>query len=61
VGQFSDAVETARKALALAEQQNKRDLAGSIKARIRLYQVGTPVRDTQGASAADSSRRWSEQ
>ncbi len=40
-GQFSEALEAARKALDLARQQNKLGLAKSIQAEIRLYEAGT--------------------
>ena len=35
------------KALDLATQQNKRALAESIQAKIRLYEAGTPFRESQ--------------
>jgi Flp pilus assembly protein TadD len=46
-GRFSEAVETARKALKLATQQNNEPLAESIKAKIPLYEAGTPFREKQ--------------
>jgi tetratricopeptide (TPR) repeat protein len=45
-GRFPDAVETARRALTLAERQNKAALAGAIRARLALYQGQTPFRET---------------
>ena len=42
-GRFPEAVDTARKAVALAEQQNKAQLARAIRDRIPLYQVHRPV------------------
>ena len=46
-GRFPEAVQTARKALELATQQNKQALAKSIKAKILLYEAGTPFREPQ--------------
>ena len=40
-----------RKALELAAQQNKQALAESIKAKISLYEAGTPFREPQHNSA----------
>ena len=42
-GQFSEAVEVARRALALATAQGKTALAGTLQARIQLYQAGRPA------------------
>ncbi len=53
---FPDAVQTARKALELATQQNNRSLAESIKTKLPLYEAGTPFRDMQQPSAAGSIR-----
>ncbi len=44
-GRFPDAVRTARNALKLALQQNNSTLAESIKAKIPLYEVGTPFHE----------------
>jgi protein O-mannosyl-transferase len=41
-GHFPDAVETAQKAVELAMRQNKAALADSLRARIKLYQAGSP-------------------
>ncbi len=43
-GQFFEAVETARKALRLATQQNNQGLAESIKAEIPFYEAKIPFR-----------------
>ena len=43
-GRFSEAVETAQKALDLATKQNKPRLAESIRAKISLYKATTPFR-----------------
>jgi tetratricopeptide (TPR) repeat protein len=43
-GRFPEAVETARRALALATEQNKQPLAEALKARIALYEAKTPFR-----------------
>ncbi len=42
--QFPAALATARKALALAERQDKRDLAHDLRTRIALYESGKPFR-----------------
>ena len=49
-GRFPEAVQTARKALELATQQNKQALARSIQAKLPLYQAGTPFRQTLSTS-----------
>jgi tetratricopeptide (TPR) repeat protein len=41
-GRFSEAVETARRALNLAEAQSKTSLAGALQAEMQLYQAGSP-------------------
>jgi protein O-mannosyl-transferase len=43
-GRFTEAVETARKALALATEQNKQSLLQGLQARIALYEAKTPLR-----------------
>ncbi len=43
-GRFSQAVETAKKAAALAEASGRSELAGDIRARLRLYREGRPYR-----------------
>jgi protein O-mannosyl-transferase len=43
-GRFPEAVETARKALDLARQQNHQGLAEGLRARIALYESGKPYR-----------------
>ena len=53
-GRFAEAVQTARKALELAEQQGKRPLAESIKAKIRLYEAGRPFRETKRPAPASA-------
>jgi tetratricopeptide (TPR) repeat protein len=47
VGRFSEAVQSARQAIVLAESQHNGALADKIRARISLYQVGTPYRDVR--------------
>ena len=54
-GRFPEAVQTARKALELATQQNKQALAESIKAKIPLYEAGTPFREPHQPSPARST------
>jgi len=44
-GRFPEAIETARKALELAAQQNEQDLAQSLNAKIKLYESREPYRD----------------
>jgi tetratricopeptide (TPR) repeat protein len=41
-GRFSEAVETAQRALPLAEAQSNTMLAGQLKAQLKLYQSGNP-------------------
>jgi tetratricopeptide (TPR) repeat protein len=55
-GRFSEAVETARKALELATQQNQPALAKSIEPEISLYKAGTPFRTTPQPPVARSIR-----
>jgi tetratricopeptide (TPR) repeat protein len=47
VGRFSDAIETARRGLALAIQRMNRPLAEALKVRIALYERGTPFREAR--------------
>jgi len=47
VGRFAEALQTARRALDLATQQNLRPLTEALKARIALYEAKTPYRETQ--------------
>ena len=44
-GRFSEAAETARRALVLATQQNDQTLMEGLKARMALYEAGNPFRD----------------
>jgi hypothetical protein len=46
-GRFSEAVKTVEQALALATSQNNASLAETLRTRIKLYQAGSPYRDTQ--------------
>jgi len=43
-GRFAEAAQTARRALALAMEQNQASLAERIKARIALYEKSMPFR-----------------
>jgi tetratricopeptide (TPR) repeat protein len=43
-GRFTEATATARRALAIANQQKDAQLAAGLSARIALYQAGTPFR-----------------
>ncbi len=49
-GRFSEAVQTAHKALELATQQNNQSVVESIKAKIPLYEAGNPFREMRPAS-----------
>ncbi len=55
-GRFSEAVQTAHKALELATQQNNQSVAESLKAKIPLYETGTPFRAMPQPPAAGSAR-----
>jgi Flp pilus assembly protein TadD len=55
-GQFSDAVQTARKAANLATLQGKPDLLESLQTQLPLYEVRTPFRDMRHSSAGRSFR-----
>jgi hypothetical protein len=44
-GRFPEAVETAKRALALAAAQNKTAEADRLRRQITLYQAGFPYRD----------------
>ena len=54
-GRFPEAVQTARKALDLATQRNELALAEEIKAKIPLYEAGTPFREPQQPSPMQST------
>lgn len=45
-GQFDKAAETAKRALNLPATQNNKPLAEAIQARLKLYEAGSPFRDT---------------
>jgi len=47
VGRFSEAVETAQRALRLAEAQPNPGLAGALQSEIKLYQAGSPFHGTE--------------
>ena len=47
VGRFSEAVEIARRAMALAAQRNDQHLSEALHARITLYKAKTPVREAR--------------
>ncbi len=55
-GRFPEAVQTARKALDLARQQNNQSLAESNRAKIPLYEAGTPFRDIKQSAPPGSAR-----
>jgi len=43
---FADALATAKRALAMAKQENRPELAKEIESRLRLYEAGRPFRET---------------
>jgi Flp pilus assembly protein TadD len=47
-GRFSDAVETARRALPLADAGGNSTLASVIRSQLELYEAGTPLRQSNG-------------
>jgi tetratricopeptide (TPR) repeat protein len=49
-GRFPDAIDSARRALELAEQQNQAGLAEALNAQIKLYETQKPYRDPTGDS-----------
>jgi Flp pilus assembly protein TadD len=53
-GRFPEALQTARKAVELASEQNKPSLAKSVEAKIPLYEAQTPIRAMLQSSAAGS-------
>ncbi len=55
-GRFPETVETAKRALTLATDQNNTALAETLQARIKLYQAGSPYRDAQQPSLPKSIR-----
>ena len=50
-GRFAEAVQTARKAVDLAGQQDKQPMVESIKAKLRLYEAGKPFREIRRSAA----------
>jgi tetratricopeptide (TPR) repeat protein len=57
VGRFPLAADTARRALALARQQNNQQLVDGLNARIALYQAKKPFRDQPQGLAARQARQ----
>jgi spermidine synthase len=55
-GRFPEAVETARRALTLATQQNQQPLAEALKGRIALYEGRSAFRGTEQPSSSRASR-----
>ena len=45
-GQFPEAITTAQHALQLAASQNNTALVAALEAQLKLYQAGSPIRDT---------------
>ena len=56
-GRFPEALQAARQGLALAQQRNQNALAESLEAGIRLYEAGTPFRESPQSPASPSPRR----
>ena len=54
-GRFAEAIETAERARGRASSQNDTALADAVRARIKLYEAGTPFRETQQSSPPTSS------
>lgn len=50
-GRFTEAVETARKAIELAQASGQLDLANSIQQRVQLYQAGRPFHENETAAS----------
>ncbi|MGB7591155.1 MAG: tetratricopeptide repeat protein, partial [Terriglobia bacterium] len=51
-GRFSDAVQTAKRALNLATQQNQQELAQALRSALSLYEAGTPLRESPSSAGA---------
>ena len=51
-GRFSDAVQTAKRALNLAIQQNQQELAQALRSALSLYEAGTPLRESPPSAGA---------
>ena len=51
-GRFPEAVETVRKAIALASEQKQPDVEESLREKIAIYEAGKPFRETPQAAAA---------
>jgi protein O-mannosyl-transferase len=56
-GRFPEAVTTAQRAARLANAQNDTALADALQGQLRLYQTGSPLRDTYQTNAAPGSSR----
>jgi tetratricopeptide (TPR) repeat protein len=56
-GQSSEAVQTAEQALARASSRNNPALAEALRARIKLYQAGSPYRDNPQPAASPAGQR----
>jgi hypothetical protein len=54
-GQFPEAVATARQALELASPQANTSLVRLLQTQIKLYQAGSPFRDTDPTNAGTGS------
>jgi tetratricopeptide (TPR) repeat protein len=46
-GRYAEAVETARRAMQLANAQGSAPLAATLEQELELYQMDSPVRDTK--------------
>lgn len=56
-GRFPEAVNSAEQALALAAEQDNMALADKLRARLKLYQAGSPYRDIRQPVAAKRDER----
>ena len=56
-GQFSEAVDAAQRALALARSQNNPALENTLRQHIKLLQAGSPLRSTPPTEAAPGSNQ----
>ena len=48
-GRFTDAIQTAQRALQMAEAQPNTALAGTLLSQLKLYQAGIPLHGTEQA------------
>ena len=56
-GRFTEAITTARQALELAESHSLSTQAGLLRSELKLYEAGTPLRDSGPTDDAANSRQ----